>query len=123
MTTVQLHAGKLWFAAEAANWELAAYEVDELKETLEAGERLDEEKNGIKISPLLDAVLKTQIAALEEAVKSANAAKFQQSYDETLAACNSCHAEAGYKFIHIVRPSAPPVTNQSWKPDAKAKQP
>jgi hypothetical protein len=23
MTTIQLHAGKLWFAAKAANWELA----------------------------------------------------------------------------------------------------
>src|SRR3954462_14660441 len=26
MTTIQLHAGKLWFAAKAANWELADYE-------------------------------------------------------------------------------------------------
>jgi hypothetical protein len=25
MTTIQLHAGKLWFAAKASNWELAAY--------------------------------------------------------------------------------------------------
>ncbi|HEY1267436.1 MAG TPA: hypothetical protein VGH16_09285 [Candidatus Binatia bacterium] len=123
MTTIQLHAGKLWFAAEAANWELAAYEIGELKETMESAEKLEEEKNGVRISPLLDAVLKTQVAALEEAVKSASATKFQQSYDETLAACNSCHAEAGYKFIHIVRPTAPPVTNQQWELDAKAKQP
>ena len=33
MTTIQLHAGKLWFAAKASNWELADYELDELKET------------------------------------------------------------------------------------------
>jgi hypothetical protein len=123
MTTIQLHAGKLWFAAEAANWELAAYEVGELKETIEAAEKLEEDKNGVKISPLLDAVYKTQVAALEEAVKSGSTPKFQQSYDEMLAACNSCHAEAGYKFIHIVRPTAPPVTNQRWEPEAKAKQP
>ena len=32
MTTIQLHAGKLWFAAKASNWELANYELDELKE-------------------------------------------------------------------------------------------
>ncbi len=123
MTTIQLHAGKLWFAADAANWELAAYEVGELKETMESAQKLDEEKNGVKISPVLDAVLKTQIAALQEAVKSGSAPKFQQTYDETLAACNSCHAEAGYKFIHIVRPAAPPVTNQRWERDDKAKQP
>lgn len=122
MSTIQLHAGKMWFAARAANWELAAYEVDELKETLEAAEKLHEEKNGVKISPLLDAVLKTQVAGLEEAVKSGSAPKFQKSYDETLAACNSCHAEAGFKFIHIVRPTAPPVSNQRWEPDAKQKK-
>lgn len=123
MTTIQLHAGKLWFAAGAANWELAAYEVGELKETIETAERLEEEKNGVKISPLLDAVLKTQVAALEKAVKSGSTPQFQKAYDEMLDACNSCHAEAGYKFIRIVRPTVPPVTNQSWEPDAEKKQP
>ena len=39
MTTIQLHAGKLWFAAKAANWELAEYELDELKETILAASR------------------------------------------------------------------------------------
>jgi hypothetical protein len=122
MSTIQLHAGKMWFAAKAANWELAGYEVDELKETMEAAEKLNEEKNGVKISPLLDAVLKTQIAGLEEAVKSGSAPKFQKSYDETLTACNSCHGEAGFKFIHIVRPTAPPVSNQRWEPETKQKK-
>ena len=36
MTTIQLHAGKLWFAAKAGNWELAAYEIHELEETMES---------------------------------------------------------------------------------------
>ena len=33
MSTIQLHAGKLWFAAKASNWELAAYELHELEES------------------------------------------------------------------------------------------
>src|SRR4051812_4654896 len=76
MTTIQLHAGKLWFAAKASNWELAAYELDEMKETMEAAQVLGEEKNGVKIAAVLDSVLKTQIAALAETVKAKNAAKF-----------------------------------------------
>jgi hypothetical protein len=32
MTTIQLHTAKLWFAAKASNWELAAYELHELEE-------------------------------------------------------------------------------------------
>jgi hypothetical protein len=121
MTTIQLHAGKLWFAAKALNWELAQYEVDELKETMEAAKALNAEKNGVKISGVLDAVLQTQVAQLAASIKRKSPAEFQQSYDETLSACNGCHTEAGFKFIHIVRPTAPPVTNQGWEMSADNK--
>lgn len=36
MTTMQLHMGKVWFAGKASNWDLARYELDELRETMEA---------------------------------------------------------------------------------------
>jgi heme exporter protein D len=115
MTTIQLHAGKLWFAAKASNWELAQYELDELKETMEAAKGLNAEKNGVKISGVLDSVLQAQVTQLAESIKRKNQIELQNSYDETLSACNGCHTEAGYKFIHIVRPSVPPVTNQRWE--------
>jgi hypothetical protein len=38
MTTIQLHAGKLWFAAKASNWDLAAYELHEIEETYGSSE-------------------------------------------------------------------------------------
>lgn len=47
--------------------------------------------------------------------RSDKAAKFQKAYDETLSACNGCHTESGHRFIRIVRPSAPPFTNQGGK--------
>jgi hypothetical protein len=115
MTTIQLHAGKLWFAAKANNWELAAYELHELEETMEAVKKLNVEKNGVKISNVMDAVLQTQIAQLEKSIKAKNQSEFTRSYDETLSACNGCHIESGHKFIQIVRPAAPPVTNQKWQ--------
>ena len=119
MSTIQLHAGKLWFAARASNWKLAQYEIDELKETMQAARALNAEKNGVKISGVLDSVLQTQVAQLAAAAKAKNETVFLKSYDETLSACNGCHTEAGYRFIHIVRPSAPPVTNQRWEMSAK----
>jgi hypothetical protein len=115
MTTIQLHVGKLWFAAKASNWELAAYELHELEETMETVKKLNVEKNGVKISNVMDAVLKTQIVQLEEALKKRNPAEFHKAYDETLSACNGCHTESGHKFIQIVRPTFPPVTNQRWE--------
>jgi len=119
MTTIQLHAGKLWFAAKANNWELAAYELHELEETMEAVKKLNVEKNGVKISNVMDAVLQTQIVQLEESIKQKNQTEFQKNYDETLSACNGCHTESGHKFIEIIRPSAPPVTNQKWQMSTK----
>jgi len=119
MTTIQLHAGKLWFAAKASNWELAGYEIHEIEETMESVKKLNVEKNGVKISNVMDAVLQTQIAQLEKSIKQKNHNDFQNAYDETLSACNGCHTESGHRFIQIVRPSAPPVTNQKWETAAK----
>ena len=119
MTTIQLHAGKLWFAAKVGNWELAAYELHELEETMEAVKKLNVEKNGVKISNVMDAVRQTQIAQLQKSIKQKNQTEFQNAYDETLSACNGCHTESGHMFIQIIRPSAPPVTNQKWELSAK----
>jgi hypothetical protein len=119
MTTIQLHAAKLWFAGKAANWRLAEYELHELEETMEVVKKLNVEKNGVKISNVMDGVLQTQIAQLEKSIKQKTPADFQKSYDETLSACNGCHTESGHPFIQIVRPTAPPVTNQKWEPLAK----
>ena len=119
MTTIQLHVGKLWFAADAENWNLARYELDELKETMDGAGSLHAVKNDVNVSNVLASVVQTQIAHLAESIKTENRADFQKAYDETRSACNGCHQSAGYGFIHIVRPNAPPVTNQSWNPKTR----
>ena len=112
-----LHAGKLGLLQSVElGWPNT---VDELKETMEAAMALNAEKNGVKISSVLDSVLQTQVAELDQSIKSKSSTEFQKSYDETLSGCNGCHTEAGYKFIHIIRPTAPPVTNQKWEMSAK----
>src|ERR1700709_766904 len=39
MTATQLRHAKLWFAGKMNNWDLAAYEIDEIKEGLEDVEK------------------------------------------------------------------------------------
>ncbi|SRR5713226_145943 len=114
MTTMQLHMAKLWFAAAAQNWDLAQYEVGELDETAEGAQALHTVKNGVDISKVLGSVRETQIAGMIDSIKRKNQTDFQKAYDETLSACNGCHESAGYKFINIVRPTSPPVSNQKW---------
>ena len=81
---------------------------------MEAVKKLNVEKNGVKISNVMDAVRKNQIGQLEESIKGNDHSVFQKSYDETLSVCDGCHEESGHNFIQIVRPPAPPVTNQKW---------
>jgi hypothetical protein len=115
MTTIQLHVTKLWFAARASNWGLAAYELNELKETAETVERLHMFKDSVNVSSVLQSVRQSQMGLLGLAIKNRNPRSFNSAYDETLAACNGCHRAAGYGFIHIVTPTSEPVTNQQWK--------
>jgi cytochrome c553 len=114
MTTMQLHMGKLWFAGKAGNWDLARYELDELRETMEAAQSLHSTKNGVDISSVLAAVGQSQISQMATSIDKRNQSNFTQAYDETLSACNGCHEESGHRFIKITRPTAPPVTNQKW---------
>ena len=68
---------------------------------MEAAKALNAEKNGVKISGVLDSILQTQVARLAGAIKHKSPTEFPKTYDETLAACNACHTEAGYRFIHM----------------------
>jgi hypothetical protein len=115
MTTMQLHMAKLWFAVQAANWGLASYELGELQETMEGAEALHAIKNKVDISSVLQSVRQTQTVLIGKSIEQRNVHNFMSAYDQTLAACNGCHRPAGKGFIHIITPTAPPVTNQQWK--------
>lgn len=115
MTTIQLHVAKLWFAARASNWQLAKYEHDELEETIETAEALHARKNSVDITSVLQSMRQTQLRLLDDAIEKGDLTAFYNAYSQTLEACNGCHRPAGYGVIHIVTPSAPPVSNQLWK--------
>jgi hypothetical protein len=51
----------------------------ELKETMEAAKGLNAEKNGVKISDVLDSVLQTQVADLTKSIEHKNPVEFQKS--------------------------------------------
>jgi len=114
MTAMQLHMGKIWFAGKSRNWDLARYELDELRETVDAAQGLYATKNGVDVSKLLAALTEGEISRLGDAVEKKNQSDFTRTYDEALSACNGCHEASGHRFIKITRPSAPPVTNQKW---------
>ena len=119
MSAIQLHISKLWFASKASNWELASYELGELGEAIDGAKALHVSRNNVSITPVLQSLEQTQIPLLEQSVRSKQQKVFLSAYNQTLEACNGCHQAAGYKFIHVIIPTAPPVTNQLWKLESK----
>ena len=116
MAATQLRHAKLWFAGKNRNWDLAAYEVDEIKEGLQDAARLHASFDGVPVADMIKAILQPRIERLEKAVGAKNSAGFMVAFDDLTSGCNSCHAKAGKPFIHIQRPSEPPLTNQYFAP-------
>jgi hypothetical protein len=116
MTATQLRHAKLWFAGKSNNWDLAAYEIDEIKEGLEDAARLHPAFNGVPVAEMIKTIIDPRIERLEKAVERKNSTQFIAAFDELTNGCNSCHAGAGKPFIHIQRPTEPPLTNQNFAP-------
>lgn len=118
MAAQQVRHAKLWFAGEAGNWPLAAYEVDELKEGFEDIVKLHPEQGEAKIpvAQLVPVNMNRPITDLTAAVAAHDRARFETAFDALTAACNSCHRAAEHGFNVLQRPTAPPFTNQQFAP-------
>jgi hypothetical protein len=117
MTLTQMRHVKLWFAGQAANWELASYELDELNEGLEdaATYHPTHKDSDLPIPQLIEKILKTPLAQLEEAVKAKDADRFAKAFDALTDGCNSCHQATKFGFNVVARPTANPYTNQVFQ--------
>ncbi len=117
MTATQLRHAKLWFAGKQNNWDLAAYEIDEIKEGLEDAARLHPTFDGVPVAEMIKTIIDPRIEKLEKAIRAKSSAKFVVAFDELTSGCNSCHAGANKPFIRIQRPTESPFTNQNFEPE------
>jgi len=107
---------KLWFAGSAANWDLAAYELGELKEGFDDVLKRFPTHDGVALAPLVKTIAGHQIPELAKAIEARDAAKFADAFDALTAGCNGCHQSAKHGFIVIQRPASQPYSNQSFAP-------
>src|SRR6476660_2231542 len=94
MTATQLRHAKLWFAGKDSNWDLAAYEIDEIKEGLEDAARLHPNFEGVPVADMIRSIINPRIEELERVITAKSLAKFVVAFDELTSSCNSCHAAA-----------------------------
>jgi hypothetical protein len=116
MVFTQIRHAKLWLAGSAANWELADYEIDELKEGLENAAKHVPDYKGIPVGKMIESVAMPQIESVEKAIKAKDRTLFTATYDKLTEACNTCHQSANRAFIVIQRPTGSAFPNQSFAP-------
>jgi len=116
MGVIQNQHVKLWYAGQAKNWDLAAYQLGEIKEVLSDVQEMVPVFKNLPLAEMVDAVLTKEIAALEKAVDAKDSKAFAAGFDKLTAACNSCHQGTENGFIVIRRPVAGAFPNQDFSP-------
>jgi hypothetical protein len=114
----QMRHIKLWFAGEAGNWKLAAYELTELKDGFDEIVRYHKthKESPVPIDEAVETIVKEPLSELAKAIEKKDKAEFRKTYDTVTDGCNSCHQATNYGFLVIVRPKANPYSNQDFAP-------
>jgi hypothetical protein len=113
MVDVAYHYGNLWFAAQAGNWPLAQFYLNETKAKLRWAVRIRPVRPAagggeLKLAELLETLEKSGLKELQDAVSAKNAAGFETSYRGTLASCQGCHVASDKGFIRLRIPERAP---------------
>jgi hypothetical protein len=116
MIMTQVRHAKLWLAGDVRNWDLADYQIDELKEGLEDVVKHFPVYKEMPVGQMIETMIMTPIAEVEKAIKARDRAKFESTFDKLTDACNTCHQAANRAFIVVQRPTASTFPNQSFAP-------
>jgi hypothetical protein len=114
MSLQQMRHVKLWLAGQAANWELADYEVDELGEGFDDIVKFHPTHKDSPVAPkdAIPRMVTQPLADVRAAIGRKDAAAFSQAYDALTAACNNCHQATNFGFNRVTRPESNPYPSQ-----------
>jgi hypothetical protein len=107
---------KLGLAGQAENWDYAAYELGELRETFEDVGKLVPKHGNLAIPPAIASTVTPVMAALEAAIKGKDQSAFKKAYGGLTDACNACHRSADHPMIVIQAPTVSAFPDQDFRP-------
>jgi hypothetical protein len=115
MSAAQTRHQKLWLAGKAQNWELAAYELRQLKAGLVEAALL---YSGIPVSNVT--TLNPSLQSVSDAIDAKDGRKFTKALGGLTEGCNACHQLMERNFVVIkVPPDQKPFANQQFAPVIK----
>jgi hypothetical protein len=111
MNNIRQHHSKLWFAGKNQNWELAEFEVHEIKERFDDIKKYQKGKKETEMITMIEPFLDSLDKTIEE--KDIN--QFKNNYRLLTNTCNSCHRANNHEFIEIKIPDIQSINNQMFK--------
>lgn len=115
MGYIQIHHAKLWFAGKNENWDLADFEIKEIKETFGNLQKYETDRPEIQTIPMIFPALDS----ISTAISGKNAEGFNKSFRLLTKTCNLCHQAVGYGFNRVKIPEEPPFSNQIFTKTGK----
>jgi hypothetical protein len=95
---------RLYYAGQAKNWQLAAFQANELRGALARIGRTIPNYRNINVDNAVDTMFAGKLAAVNDAIKAADGAQFTAAYRAMTAACNDCHKGLEHPFLVIKVP-------------------
>lgn len=114
MGAVQARHIKLWLAGKTLNWDLAAYELRQLKAGLLESAVLYE---GIPVTNVT--TMTAPVQSIADAIEARDSRRFAKAVGGLTDGCNACHQSMGRGFIVMQMPTASPFGDQSFAPPKK----
>jgi hypothetical protein len=110
-------AGNVFYAAQAGNWGLAAYQLNEMTEIQEVAEKTRPAR-----AKALRGFEQSALRPLAKDIVNQDATAFRSDFDRMVVQCNGCHRANGYGFIVYKLPDRPamPATMDAGMKFAKA---
>ncbi len=116
---------RLWFSANAAHWDMAKYQLDEMTEIQEVGETTRPSR-----APMLKAFEDGFLKPMDAAILAKDKDKAATAYKNISGGCNGCHAASSgdaatagyswksYAFVQIQMPQTDPAAYVMWNAGA-----
>jgi cytochrome c556 len=114
MNAAQTRHIKLWYAAKAANWDLARFELGQLKANLVEAALL---YSGIPVTNVT--TLAPPLQSVADAIDAKDGQRFAKAYGDLTGGCNACHQSMERAFIVIRTPTEQPFGDQVFPPAGK----
>jgi hypothetical protein len=107
---------KLYFAGQAKNWTLAAFQLNELRGALARIGRTIPTYRNIGVDTAVASIFADKMKAVDAAIKASDLTQFTAAYGEMTGACNACHAGMEHPFLVMKVPDALNYPDQEFRP-------